>query len=126
MYVKLLQSSLPNEDVDVKTLEQIWKSHATGKSIILAWKVLQDRLATKVNLARRNVDLRNDRCVRCDECREDSEHMFLVWPFATETWTKIYAWFGITSVLHSLIAAHFDHQHGIKPRFVKKSLWITI
>lgn len=59
--------------------KQVWKSPAPSKVVALSWKLLLDRILTRINLSRRHaipqeVSLR---CVLCDEALETSNHLFL-------------------------------------------------
>ncbi|KAL8540524.1 hypothetical protein ACS0TY_001959 [Phlomoides rotata] len=105
---------------------RIWKNKATGKSKIFAWRVLQNRIATKVNLSRRNVDLGNAKCHRCDKGDEDSNHLFCSCIFAQSLWSMIYAWFDLYSVSSANTLKHFDNHQGLRPSYVDRSLWDEI
>lgn len=58
MYKKLVAMMSPAEpkEVDeVKVFSQIWRSLAPSKVVAFSWKVLLNRIPTRINLSRRNV-----------------------------------------------------------------------
>ncbi|KAL8458477.1 hypothetical protein ACS0TY_036118 [Phlomoides rotata] len=102
---------------------RIWKTKATGKSKIFAWRVLQNRIATKANLARRNIDLGSFKCPRCDEVDEDSNHLFSSCKFAKDLWSMLYAWFDTYSVSCANTLNHFSNHQSLRPSCVDRRLW---
>lgn len=68
---------------EFRVFENLWKSPTPSKVVALAWKVLINRVPTKVNLALRNVlnPEESTSCVMCNGVEESSTHLFLhrVW-----------------------------------------------
>jgi len=54
-----------------------WKTKAFPSAHVTAWRVFENKLATKGNLARRGVELRNVLCIMC-RVEEESYRHFLV------------------------------------------------
>lgn len=82
MYKKLVMVMIPTEAKGVEELKvfsQIWKSPAPSKVVAFSWKVLLNRIPTRINLSRRNVVPPNAslNCVLCGEAGETETHMFL-------------------------------------------------
>jgi hypothetical protein len=57
---------------------QIWESPAPSKVVAFSWKVILNRIPTRINLARRNVLPENGslNCVLCDLVGESESHLF--------------------------------------------------
>lgn len=70
--------------------EKLWKSPALSKVVAFAWKVLLNRVPTKVNLALRNVlaPEESNVCVMCNMGEESSLHLFFHCDLASSTWRK--------------------------------------
>lgn len=73
---------------------QVWKSPAPLKVVAFSWKLLLDRLPTKVNLHVRNVlPLEASMvCVLCDNGVETSNHLFLHCSVASRVWREVMNW----------------------------------
>jgi len=77
-----------------KVFHQLWKSSAPSKVIALSWKMLLNRIPTRVNLSRRNVvppDV-NLRCVLCDRDNEMTNHLFINCGVARGVWIALLLW----------------------------------
>ena len=53
-----------------------WRLKAQSSAHLLAWRVLEDKIATKANLARRGVKLFTNICSLCREEEETTSHLF--------------------------------------------------
>jgi len=72
----------------------IWKSSAPSRVVAFSWKLLYDRIPTKVNLAVRNVlPFEASRLYTfCDRVDESSTHLFLHCEVASRMWQDIMRW----------------------------------
>ncbi|MFS8008554.1 putative reverse transcriptase zinc-binding domain-containing protein [Helianthus anomalus] len=75
-------SNLPNFE---------WRKWVPIKCNIMAWRVNLDRLASRVNLRRRNVDISSVMCPFCDEYEETVDHFFTACAVAIRVWAAISA-----------------------------------
>jgi len=69
--------------------------------------VLGNKIATKVNLLRRRVAVRNSLCSFCGEKEEEYFHLFFYCRLSSLTWNLCFAWLGITTVVPFHAFSHF-------------------
>lgn len=97
MYSRLETLMVPVDnlqDGERRVFAQIRKSSAPSKVVVFAWKLLHDRIPTKINLAIRN-SLPPDsslQCVWCNNSIEDSTHLFLHCEGVGKVWCKLMEW----------------------------------
>lgn len=92
----------------------------------MAWRLLQDRLPTKSNLVKRNIlpqsgDLN---CPLCNSSPESAAYLFLECGKSIDIWYACFKWFGVDTVCHNQIEAHFNSFLGILDR--KKGSLVAI
>ncbi|PWA64726.1 reverse transcriptase zinc-binding domain-containing protein [Artemisia annua] len=69
-----------------------WNKVLPLKININTWRVTNGRMATRVNLDRRGVDLNSVRCPICDDDIESKEHVFVHCKIARDTWKDVLEW----------------------------------
>ncbi|XP_057425853.1 uncharacterized protein LOC130719213 [Lotus japonicus] len=106
----LLSGSVPVQGDNMFRL--LWSLKAPSNAIALAWKVLINRIQTKVNLNRRGIVL-NSACPLCSTSDESTDHLFFSCPIVWKVWSKISAWFSVFSVLPADSSGHFLQHLGI-------------
>lgn len=119
--------------------QQIWNSKAPSNVCGFIWRVMLERIATKVNLLRRKV-IHSDSealCPLCSQELETADHVLLVCPFANRVWTSCYRWLGLSIaqpknckdhlLQHSLIGFNAKQNELFKVIWfaVTWSLWLT-
>ena len=72
---RLLDRGSPNENQD-GVFNIIWKLRIPSKASIFAWRLIRDKLPTKSNLRRRNVEINDVSCKFCRHHGEDASHLF--------------------------------------------------
>jgi len=97
MYLKLLTVLFPTEPKGVEELKvfsQIWKSPVPSKVVAFSWKVLLNRIPTRINLSRRNVVPPNalTSCVFCGLAGETKTHMFVHCGVVWNIWEVLLHW----------------------------------
>jgi len=92
-------------------LDQLWRSKALPNVLTTAWRVLLDRLPTRVNLMRRGVVVSTNICVLYQETEESTQHLFIECAFAQRVWCFCFRWIGILFVEHKALDFHFEHFH---------------
>ena len=105
-----------------------WSIKALPAAQVLTWRVLENKIATKVNLARRKV--MTDVLVYCF-CRlkeESTSHLLFDCRIAWLVWVQCFAWLGVSSVVPIDPISHFTHIcNAINPFIsVLGSVWISM
>ena len=59
-----------------ESFKLLWSLSAAPSAIVGAWRILLDRLPTRLNLARRGVQLANPLCPLCQDDVEANDHLF--------------------------------------------------
>lgn len=89
---------------ELRVLNNIWKIPTPSKIIAFSWKLLRNRIPTRVNLMHRGI-VANDgtlNCVHCIGPAENVLHLFLFCDFALRVWKAIFRWLGIVIVMIAL------------------------
>ena len=55
---------------------ELWKLRIPPKTATFAWRLIRDRLPTKANHRRRQVELTDSRCPLCNNMEENAAHLF--------------------------------------------------
>ncbi|XP_058726970.1 uncharacterized protein LOC131598375 [Vicia villosa] len=81
-------------------LNLIWKSQIPSKLKVFGWRVLLDRLPSKIQLARRGIILneQDKMCVFCGTELEDLDHVLFSCSFSKNVWNNIGSWLQIQMV----------------------------
>jgi len=110
--------------------EQLWMSRAFPNVQITAWRVLLDRLPTRLNLSRRGVGVNTSFCALCQKWYESAQHLFLECEVALQVWNWCFRWIGIMFVQHKIPRDHFESfclvQVNYKQNLVWKGVWAAI
>lgn len=102
------------------------------KSSAMAWRLLQDRLPTRVNLAKRNIlpQTGNVNCPFCNRLSETAAHLFVKCNVSTNMWLECYKWLGVATAGHNQISNHFLAYSGLllgkKGNMFAINLWTCI
>ncbi|KHN37747.1 hypothetical protein glysoja_048115, partial [Glycine soja] len=71
-----------------------------SKISVFAWRLIEDRLPTRMNLHRRQVQLQDLRCPFCREAVEETSHLFFhcvfIQPILWESMSWRYWWMAVT------------------------------
>ena len=65
-----------NEGAEVRAFEELWKLKVPLKFAVFAWRLLRDRLPTKVNLHRRQIEVMDRSCPFCRNMEEEAGNLF--------------------------------------------------
>jgi len=94
VYQILATQTLPSDD---GVLDLVWHKQVPLKVSIFAWRLLQDRLPTKINLMRRGIIHHEAaRCVAGCASDESADNLFLHCDVFGSLWQLIRSWIGIT------------------------------
>jgi len=99
---------------------------------IFIWRLFLNRLATKMNMFRRNIfDYNDSLCTTTCGMVEDQDHLFFICAFYNQLWLLISGWLGFSTTLHGSLIEH-STQFGGLGGFSNKSLlafntiWISV
>ena len=62
----------PLEVIEDTAYAELWKMKVPNKILVFAWRLLRDRLPTRSNLHRRQVEINDRRCLLCGNMEEDT------------------------------------------------------
>lgn len=117
LYKKLIRGGVEDEELreeENKVLAQIWKSPAPSKVVAFSWKLLLNKLPTRLNLLRRNCSSPESSvlCVLCNSTAESVNHLFLHCEVASEVWKNLMRWLGFNFITPSNLFRHWDCWNG--------------
>ncbi|KAH1214958.1 hypothetical protein GmHk_13G036206 [Glycine max] len=91
----------------------LWKLKIPAKSAIFAWRLIKDRLPTKMNLIRRQVVVNDRLCPFCGLKDEEAEHLFFNCTCTLPLWWESISWANLTTTLPINPRDHFlQHTLG--------------
>ncbi|GJW54616.1 RNA-directed DNA polymerase, eukaryota, reverse transcriptase zinc-binding domain protein [Tanacetum coccineum] len=93
---RYLSQSLPSSNYK-------WNNLLPSKVNITTWRISIQRLPTRINLDKRNVDLDSVRCPICDDALETEQHVFVSYNLAGKIWKDILNWWNIKSIVVSTL-----------------------
>ena len=71
----LLQGNSEEGNMD-DTFKDLWKLKIPAKASIFAWRLIRDRLPTKSNMRKRQIDINDSLCPFCSIKEETASHLF--------------------------------------------------
>lgn len=79
---------------------QLWKSSPPSRAVAFSWRMLLDRIPTRLNLLRRlSIDLASSmNCVLCNSVGESSNHLFLHYVVSRTIWEELLRWLGFNFI----------------------------
>ncbi|KAL5178188.1 putative ribonuclease H protein [Glycine soja] len=107
---KLLRGDSRGEHQDGAFVE-LWKIKISAKAAVFAWRLIRDRLPTKSNLRRRQVEVNDMRCPFCNNDDEDAAHLFFHCSQVLPSWWESLSWVNITGAFPQSPKDRFL-QHG--------------
>lgn len=115
-YISSCESEEEDKDYTIsQTFKSLWGNFASKRVQAIVWKALKQRLPTKENLIKRNI-IAADGDISCTVCgakQENSTHLLLECCFATNVWSEIYRWIGVSLGPHKDPIAHFLQHKAI-------------
>jgi len=97
---------------------------------VFAWRLVRDRLPTRMNLTRRQVMLNNTMCPFCGLKEEEAQHLFFNCSSTLPLWWESLFWANLSTAMPQNPRDHFL-QHTIATAEVKnltrwKCWWISL
>ena len=94
---ELLLEAARGETKD-ETFVELWKLKIPLKAAVFAWRLFRDRLATKVNLRRRQVESNDTLCPLSNNMEEDAAHLFFNCSKTLPLWWESRSWVNTVGV----------------------------
>ena len=91
------------------TYSKLWSCKAVPSALVTAWRVLENKIATRANLERRGVLVGNPLCCLCGKEEESYRHLFFDCRFAWRVWCLCLKWLGVAFVSHIDPVLNFAH-----------------
>jgi hypothetical protein len=93
-FLRNLQVRDDFEDDLLTAVQQLWSTSVLLKVLLFGWRLLHDRMPTRVELWRKGVlnDVQQQTCVFCCHEFESSSHLFAVCAKTKMIWDKIFMW----------------------------------
>jgi len=79
---------------------KLWRCKVLPSALITAWRVMENKIATRANLERRGVVVENSLCCLCGKVEGSSSHLFSGCDFAWRVWSLCCEWLGVSFVIH--------------------------
>ena len=109
----LLQGSSVEVNLD-GALQDLWKLKLPAKASIFAWRLIRDRLPTKSNLQRRQVEINDSMCPFCRNKEEDASHLFFDCSKSQPLCWESLSWIGTLGAYPIIPRHHFmQHENGM-------------
>ncbi|XP_006605191.1 uncharacterized protein [Glycine max] len=109
---------------------KLWKLKIPAKAAVFAWRLIRNRLPTKKNLSRRQVQVNDILCPFCRNKEEDAAHLFFTCNSILPLWWESMSWVNLSSAMPQHPRDHYL-QHGHNAAEGKKSTrwkcwWIAL
>jgi len=96
------------EVVSSPAFSRLWRCKVVPSVVLTAWRMLENKLAIRVNLERRGVSVENSLCCLCGKEEESYRHLFFDCSFAWRVWCLCFKWLGVSFVFHINPKSNFD------------------
>ena len=95
--------------------------------LVTAWRVLENKIATKVNLEKRGIVLDSPLCSFCRVEEKSCRHLFFECRFAWLVWSHCFEWIGVQFVSHNVPLLNFFQFKLINASGdVRGAVWIVV
>jgi len=104
----------------------LWKCRVVPAAEVTAWRVLEDKLVTKVNLEKRGIRVVSSVCIFCGAEEESCSHLFFKCRFVWLLWNLCSAWLGVQSVFHNVPLLNFSQFRICNATALVNEVWEAI
>lgn len=105
---KGLRTHITNTTIALDQNHPRWNKLVPIKVNIASWGIAKGRLATKINLDLRGIDLHSVRCPLCDDDLETEEHLFIHCRISKQVWLDVLRWWNFSNANFSTINELFS------------------
>ena len=108
----------------------LWQLKNRTKSLVFAWRLIRDRLPTKMNLSRHQVTVNDLMCPFCGGVMEEAAHLFFSCSKILPLWWESLCWVNLVTALPLNPRDHYlQHVLGFvegKKQIKWRCWWIAI
>jgi len=105
---------------------KLWRFKALFSALFTAWRVLENKIATLVNLERRGIVVDNLLYCLCEKEKESHRHLFFDCIFAWLVWCHFFEWLGVKFVIHIKSVSNYFHFELCKASSLVNDFWGAI
>jgi len=87
--------------------KKFWVNKVVPIALVTAWRVLENKLATKANLVRHKIMVASSTCSLCG-VEETSTHLFFECKFVWLLWNHCCLWLGVQGAFHNIPLLNFS------------------
>ena len=106
--------------------KQLWRCKALPSALVTAGRVLENKLATRVNLEKRGIAVESPLCSLCRVEVESNNHLFFECIFAWLVWSRCFAWLGVQFVSHNDPLLNFSQFRLCNASALANEMWGVI
>ncbi|KAH1236968.1 UDP-glucose:glycoprotein glucosyltransferase [Glycine max] len=109
-------------------VSELWKVKVPSKVALFVWRLIRDRLPTKTNLRKRNVEIHDPTCPFCKNKEEDAAHLFFSCSKIMPLWWESLSWTNTSAPFPANPRMHFLQQvlrNGNDTSYKKWQCWWT-
>ncbi|XP_068497985.1 uncharacterized protein [Phaseolus vulgaris] len=114
------------EVVFSSTYSKLWSCKVVPSALVTAWRVLENKIATRANLERRGVLVGSPLCCLCGKEEESYRHLFFDCRFAWWVWCLCLEWLGVAFVSHIDPVLNFAQFRMCQSSKSVNEVWRTI
>lgn len=127
--VSSLRKIIENSTLGVGEKETVWNSLIPSKVNILMWRIMLDRIPTRDNLRKREIDIDSVLCPVCGKDIETSRHLMFECDVAEEVWRFLERWWSFPFHIHKtmedmVVGIRSTNLHG-KVKKVLEAVFFT-
>ena len=109
----LLQGNSEEGNMD-DIFKDLWKLKIPAKASIFAGRLIRDRLPTKSNMRKRQIDINDSLCPFCSIKEETASHLFFDCSKTQHFWWESLSWIGTSGAYPINPRLHFlQHNNGM-------------
>ena len=107
-----------------------WRIKALPSAHVTTWKVIENRVATKVDLERWGIQIENNICSLCRLSEKSTNHLFFGCRVVWRVWNLCYDWLRLNSVDLIVPESHIEHFKFLDApnsvNFIMDNIWIAL
>ncbi|KAH1228046.1 hypothetical protein GmHk_10G028129 [Glycine max] len=121
---KFLLGEIRGESED-GSFSLLWKLKIPPKAKVFTWRLIKDRLPTKMNLRGRQVEIVDPLCLFCNNLDEDAAHLFFNCSKVLPLWWQTLSWVKSVGAFPKELKDHFMHHrsNATRTKDMRWSCW---